>query len=146
MQRQIFELTYGASITSDDESFLVTFRDLSNVFTCGQTHEEAIFNAVEALDGVLLEMVSEDSAIPLPSELKPDEEAISVSPEVAAPVMLHLLRKESGQTIADIAQTMEIKYQTYQRMETSGRYLTLKNLKRAARAIGATVELRFKKI
>jgi hypothetical protein len=41
---------------------------------------------------------------------------------------------------------MEIKYQTYQRMETSGHYLTLKNLKRAARAMGATVELRFRKI
>ena len=146
MQQQAFELIYGASITSDEDGFLVTFRDLSNVFTYGQTREEAIFNAVEALDGVLLEMATEDLAIPFPSALKSNEEAISVSPEVAAPIMLHLLRKESGQTIADIAQTMEIKYQTYQRMETSGHYLTLKNLKRAARAMGATVELRFRKI
>jgi len=90
----------------------VTFRDLANVFSYGETHEEAIFNAVEALDGVLLEMATEDLAIPLPSKIKSDEVAISVSPEVAAPVMLHRLRQESGQTIAHIAQTMEIKYQT----------------------------------
>ena len=99
MEKQIFELTYGASIVADGNKFLVTFRDLSNVFTCGTTHEEAIFNAVEALDGVLLEMVVEDLEIPLPSDRKSNEEAISVSPEIAAPVMLHALRKDSSHTI-----------------------------------------------
>ena len=146
MEKPYLELVYGATVVPDGENFLVTFRDLANVFSYGETREEAIFNAVEALDGVLLEMVAEDLAIPLPSEIKSNETAISVSPEVAAPVMLHILRQESGQTVAHIAQAMEIKYQTYQRMETSGHYLTLKNLKRAARAMGATVELRFRKI
>ncbi len=42
MQQQTFELNYTASITSDDGGFLVTFRDLSNVFTYGEIHEEAI--------------------------------------------------------------------------------------------------------
>jgi len=42
MKKQIFELTYGASIVADGNNFLVTFRDLSNVFTCGTTREEAI--------------------------------------------------------------------------------------------------------
>lgn len=60
--------------------------------------------------------------------------------------MLHILRLDVGQTIASIAQTMEVKYQTYQRMEKTGNNLTLKNLKRAARAMGATVELRLRKI
>jgi predicted RNase H-like HicB family nuclease len=81
MKKQIFELTNGASIVADGNNFLVIFRDLSNVFTCGTTREEAIFNAVEALDGVLLEMVGEDLEIPLPSNRKPNEKAISVSPE-----------------------------------------------------------------
>jgi antitoxin HicB len=146
MQQHVLELIYGASIIADDDGFLVTFRDLSNVFSGGKTREEAIFNAVEALDGVLLEMVAEDLNIPLPSDIQSGEEAISASPEVAAPVILHLLRQESGQTIALMAQAMEMKYQTYQRMETSGHYLTLKNLKRAASMMGASVELRFRKL
>ncbi|HEW98583.1 MAG: hypothetical protein DRR16_21595 [Candidatus Parabeggiatoa sp. nov. 3] len=146
MQQQVLELIYGASITPDDDGFLVTFRDLKNVFSGGKTREEAIFNAVEALDGVLLEMVAEDLNIPLPSDIQPGEKAISASPEVAAPVILHLLRQESGQTIGIMAQAMEMKYQTYQRMETYGHYLTLKNLKRAASLMGASVELRFRKL
>ncbi len=146
MNKQVLELVYGADIKPDGDSFIITFRDLSNVFSCGESREEAIFNAVEALDGVLLEMVAENLDIPLPSKVQANEQAISVSPEVAAPVMLHILRLEVGETIASIAQTMEVKYQTYQRMETTGNHLTLKNLKRAARAMGATVELRLRKI
>jgi len=145
MEKQCLELVYGATIVPDGEHFLVTFRDLTHIFSGGETREEAIFNATEALDGVLLEMAAQDSLIPLPSEIQTDEIAISVNPEVAVPVMLCILRQESGQTIAHIAQAMEIKYQTYQRMETSGHYLTLKNLKRAASIMGATVELRFRK-
>jgi antitoxin HicB len=146
MNKQVLELVYGACIKPDGNGFIATFRDLSNVFSCGETREEAIFNAQEALDGVLLEMVAENLEIPLPSPVQADEEIISVSPEVAAPVMLHILRLDVGQTIANIAQAMEVKYQTYQRMETTGNNLTLKNLKRAARAMGATVELRLRKI
>lgn len=146
MKKQILELVYGASIIPDGEGFLVTFRDLSNVFSDGETREEAIFNAQEALEGVLLEMVAEELEIPPPSKIPPNEEPIVISPEIAAPILLLMLRQETGQTKADVAQTLEIKYQTYQRMETAGRYLTLKNLKRAARAMGATVELRFRKI
>ncbi len=146
MNKQVLELVYGACIKPDGNGFIVTFRDLSNVFSCGETHEEAIFNAAEALDGVLLEMIAENLDIPLPSVAQANEQTISVSPEVAAPVMLHILRLDVGQTIANIAQAMEVKYQTYQRMEKTGNHLTLKNLKRAARAMGATVELRLRKI
>jgi len=146
MKKQLLELVYGASIVPDGEGFLATFRDLSNVFSDGETREEVIFNAQEALEGILLEMVAKELEIPRPSKIHPHEEAIAVSPEIAAPVLLLMLRQETGQTKADVAQTLQIKYQTYQRMETTGRYLTLKNLKRAARAMGATVELRFRKI
>ncbi len=84
---QVLELVYGADIKPDGDSFIITFRDLPNVFSCGETREEAIFNAVEALDGVLLEMVAENLEIPLPSQVRANEEAISVSPEVAAKLM-----------------------------------------------------------
>jgi antitoxin HicB len=146
MKKQVLELVYGACIKPDGNGFLITFRDLPNVFSYGETCEEAIFNVVEALDGVLLEMVAEDLKIPYPSMIQDNEEAISVSPEIAAPVMLHILRLDVGKTIANLAQAMEVKYQTYQRMEKTGNNLTLKNLKRAARLMGATVELRLRKI
>ena len=120
MTKQVLELVYAAYVEPDGDNFIVTFRDLSNVFSCGESREETIFNAQEALDGVLLEMAAEDLDIPFPSKVQENEEAIPVSPEVAAPVMLHQLRLDSGQTIAGVAQAMEVKYQTYQRMEKTG--------------------------
>ena len=84
MKKQLLELVYGASIVPDGEGFLATFRDLSNVFSYGETREEAIFNAQEALEGILLEMVAEELEIPRPSKIPHHEEAIAVSPEIAA--------------------------------------------------------------
>ena len=46
---------------------MVTFRDLDNVFTWGETEEEAVFDTQEALDGVLESMVAHDQEIPEPS-------------------------------------------------------------------------------
>jgi antitoxin HicB len=47
--------------------------------------------------------------------------------------------------MADVARTMGVSYQSYQRME-SGKNLTMKSLKKAAIALGSTVEIRFRKI
>jgi predicted RNase H-like HicB family nuclease len=37
MNKQVLELVYGACIKPDGNGFIVTFRDLSNVFSCGET-------------------------------------------------------------------------------------------------------------
>jgi hypothetical protein len=42
---------------------------------------------------VLLEMIAENLDIPLPSVTQANEQTISVSPEVAVPVMLHLSQR-----------------------------------------------------
>jgi predicted RNase H-like HicB family nuclease len=45
----VIDLTYGANVEPDGDGFLVTFRDVEHAFTYGDTYEEAIFNAQEAL-------------------------------------------------------------------------------------------------
>jgi antitoxin HicB len=78
------ELSYGAKIEADGKNFLVTFRDLENVFTGATTYQEAVFNAQEVLDLMLLDQLEKNEDIPLPSEIQPGETSISVSPEVLA--------------------------------------------------------------
>ena len=87
---EIIDLTYGAKIEPDGAGFLVTFRDLENAFTYGETLEEAIFNAQEVLDLILLDKLEKDELIEQPSAFKDGEVAIAVSPEVAAPALLHI--------------------------------------------------------
>lgn len=138
---QAFSLVYPASIVADGDGFVVTFRDLVNVFTEGDTYEEALFNAQEVLDLLLLDMAQDEDNIPEPSICRKHEIAIAVSPEVAVPVLLHRLRLARHYSMADVARSMGVSYQNYQQIET-GKNITLKSLKRAAAALGATVKLR----
>ncbi|MBA2708987.1 MAG: type II toxin-antitoxin system HicB family antitoxin [Tatlockia sp.] len=141
----VIDLTYGAKIEPDGDGFLVTFRDVRNAFTGGETLEEAIFNAQEVLDLMLLDSLEKDEEIPMPSAFKNGEIAIAASPEVAAPVLLHIMRTLNHRTMAEVARTMGVSYQSYQRME-SGKNLTMKSFKKAASALGSTVEIRLRKL
>ncbi|MBA2652307.1 MAG: type II toxin-antitoxin system HicB family antitoxin [Tatlockia sp.] len=143
--KDILDLTYGAKIESDGDGYLVTFRDIENAFTGGETLEEAIFNAQEVLDLMLLDRLEKDEAIPLPSPFKKGEVAIAASPEVTAPALLHIMRTFNHRSMVDVAKAMGVSYQSYQRME-SGKNLTMKSLKKAALALGSTVEIRLRKI
>jgi len=142
---QSISLVYAAKIAQEDDSFVVTFRDLPNIFTQGDTFEEAVFNAQEALDILLLDMANDDLDIADPSPCKADETLITVSPEVAVPVLLHKLRELRHYTLADVAKIMDVTYQNYQQIE-KGKNITLKSLKRAAAALGATVQITFNPI
>lgn len=142
---EIFELSYGAKIEVDGAGYLVTFRDIENAFTYAETLEEAVFNAQEVLDLMLIDRLEKNVEIPLPSKLKNGEMAIVASPEVVAPALLHIMRTLDQRTMADVARTMGVSYQSYQRME-SGKNLTMKSLKKAAFALGSIVEIRLRKI
>ena len=141
----VIDLTYGAQIIPDGDGFLVTFRDIENAFTEGSSYEEAIFNAQEVLDLMLLDRLEKDDEIPLPSLFQQDEVAISASPEVTAPALLHIIRTINHRSMADVARAMGVSYQSYQRME-SGKNLTMKSLKKAASALGSIVEIRLRKV
>jgi len=134
-------LTYYAKLTKEEDGYIVTFRDLPNVFTEGNTLEESLYNAQESLDGVLAEMTLMDYNIPIPSGERECEYPVPVSPDVAAPILLHLLRKQRTQTMTNVAQAMNIPYQQYQRLEHNCN-MTLKSLKKAISAMGGRVEIK----
>ena len=123
---------------------MVSFRDIQNAFTEGSSYEKAVFNAQEVLDLMLLNRLENDDEVTLPSTLRKSEVPISASPEVAAPALLHIVRMNSQRSMADVARSMGVPYQTYQRME-SGKNLTMKSLKKAASALGSIVEIRLRK-
>jgi antitoxin HicB len=141
MMNQALSLVYPAKIVADGDGYVVSFRDLPNVFTEADTYEEALFNAQEVLDILLAEMTKDEVAIQSPSACRKNEVLITVSPEVAVPVLLHKLRLMKNYTMTDVARSMGVSYQNYQQIE-AGKNLTLKSLKRAASALGATVEIK----
>ena len=135
-------LTYFAKIHEEQDGYTITFRDLPNIFAEGNSISETIQNAQEALDGVLSVMTEEDSEIPAPTRALKDEYPIPVSADIAAPIMLRLIRKKHAHSLWSIAKKMSVPYQQYQRLEYNFN-MTLKSLKRAAAAMGSRVEIKF---
>jgi antitoxin HicB len=135
-------LAYPAKITHEADGYSIRFRDLKNVFSEGNSLEEALIHAQEVLDILLLDMINDDLDVQKPSPCHTKETLITVSPEVAVPILLHQLRKERKYTMKDVAEKMGVSYQHYQQIE-SGKNITLNSLKRAAAALGATVEIKF---
>jgi len=137
-----FNLTYFAKIRKENDLYLVSFRDFNNIFSEGSTIEEAINHATEALDGVLLTMSEKDQRISLPSPSQKGEYPITVSIDVAAPIMLHIVRTMNHKTLTDAAKKLNVPYQQYQRLESNCN-MTLKSLRNAAKALGFRAELCF---
>ena len=102
----------------NDKVFLVEFPDLPGCITYGKTLEKAKSNAKEALSGYLSTVDSRKMKFPLPSKIK-GKDIYFVKPEknVAFAVWLKTKRLKSGFTQEQIADILNISYQSYQRFE-----------------------------
>ena len=82
-------LNYPATLTKDGGTFLVTFRDVPEAITCGASKEEALSNALDALETGLSFYVESLKPLPLPSKAKRGEITVSaVALELAALVLV----------------------------------------------------------
>lgn len=140
-------LTYPAKIrhVSEDKSYIVEFPDLPGCLTEGDTLEEAMQNAKEALTGYLSSIFERNLRIPDPSALKGKNiHHIEPDTEVAVPVLLRKMRETRKLTQGDIAKVLGISYQAYQRLEKPGKSNpTLKTLERLAKVFNKDLRLEF---
>ena len=127
----------------EDGGFFVEFPDCDGCVTEGNTMEAAKAMAKEALDGWLASVYSRELIIPNPSDLKGDNiYLINVDPTVALPIMIRTMRKERGLSQQQIAEALNIKYQTYQEFENPLKFnATVKTLKRVFHVFGKELEI-----
>ena len=123
--------------------FFVEFPDLEGCATEGDTLEEAQAMAKEALDGWLSSVYSRELNIPNPSDIKGDNiYLISVDLTVSLPIIIRSMRKEKGLSQKQIADALNIKYQTYQGYENPSKFnATIKTLKRIFDVFGKELEI-----
>ncbi len=115
--------------------YLIQFIDFDEAFTEGATMEEAAFNASEVLTLVIEQRLADGQAIPLPS---PDEGHSVAYPQasVQAALLMRQAREAQGKTLADLARALQTSWPSAQRLEHAGSNPTLKQLERAAAALG----------
>lgn len=115
--------------------FLVQFVDFKEAFTEGDTEEEAAFNAAEVLSLVLEQRINDGKEIPPPSPRKGRRTACPQAGVQVALLMRHA-REEQGKSLADMARALHTSWPSAQRLEQPGSNPTLKQLEKAAAALG----------
>jgi antitoxin HicB len=131
-------MVYYCTIEKEGNEYIAQFPDMTNVVTCGFTHDEALAMAKEALEGCLECDISHGHEIPPPSYR--EGYPVTVSSHIALSLRLRELR--GGQSQTDIAQKLGLSYQAYQRLENPRKANpTVKTLEKIARVYGRELNI-----
>lgn len=115
--------------------FVVQLVDIEEAFTEGMTPEECAFNAAEVLTGILEQRLEDGVEIPLPSK-RGRRPVASPSAAVQTAILLRMARQAEGKTLAELARALGTSWPAVQRLEKPNANPTLKQLERAAHALG----------
>lgn len=138
-------MEYPAIIKYDksEKIWTVEFPDHPNINTFGESLEDALYMAEDALNGVLEFEFERGMTAPVATKIKSrDVHQIPVMPHIAVAYELRESRGEKPQK--DIAGILGISYQAYQRFENPGKSNpSVKTLEKIARVLGKRLEVRF---
>ena len=137
------KIQYPALIEPQESSgYLVTFPDIEEAFTEGQTIDEALFNAAEVLSAILEYKIENNETIKDPSALE-GENIYFVAPEVAIQSTLLVNKARGEKSMAELARALNTSWPSVQRLENPKHSPTLKLLDKAAAALGKKLVLNF---
>lgn len=123
----------------EPSGFFVRFVDVENAITQGETLEECMFNAAEVLTAILENRIDRGEAIPLPTQGVEGAHYIAPAPAVQSAILLRLARGE--RPLSELARALNTSWPAAQRLEDPHHWPSLKQLDRAARALGKRLVL-----
>ena len=98
---------YPATFTPDpDGGFTVTFRDVPEAITEGDTKEEALLRAEDALESALAMYIATKEPLPSSSEVKVGEEMVPLSALGMAKTALYEAMREQAVGRAELARRL----------------------------------------
>jgi antitoxin HicB len=131
-------IRYAARLEPQPEGgFTVTFPDLPEAITEGDTLEQALFNASEVLSLVLAARLEAGEPLPQASAIEGGH-WVEPSAPVQAALLLHFARQ--GHSLSELARAMGTSWPAAQRLMKPGNP-TIKQLERAAAALGKRLVL-----
>jgi len=136
------KIEYPCTIVPDEpDGFFVQFVDIAEAFTAGKTVEEAIFNASEVLTGILSYRLDNKIDIPLPSTTQTGQYAIA--PDTATQTAMLIRQSRKDRSLSDLARALGTSWPAVQRLENPHHSPNLKQLEKAAAALGKRLVLEF---
>ena len=132
-------LRYPAELQKDDnDTWLVTFPDFKDAVTFGETREEALAHAVEALETVIISRLKHKLDIPAPSVAR-GRPLVSIPPLTAAKALLYKELREQKVSIRQLARKLHCEYPVAHRLLDVSRKTQVDEIAKAFRALGKRV-------
>ncbi len=131
---------YPVILTPDGDTFLVTFPDLPEAITFGNTEQEALAMAVDALETGLSFYVDDRKLLPAPS-VRPD--LLCVRPSALESIKLAVYQEMMTQGIrkAELARRLGWKAPQVDRLFDLGHASRLDQLEAAAKVLGKQIDV-----
>lgn len=129
-------IRYAAILDPQPEGgFTVTFPDIPEAITEGDTREEALFAAAEALTLALEQRIADGDTLPDATHPR-GSTWIEPAAAVQAAALVRRAREAQGKTLSDLARALNTSWPSAQRLEAPTANPTLRQLERAAAALG----------
>jgi len=94
--------------TAEEGGFVVTCRDLPELVTQGESMEDALSEAVDAMDEVFAAYMIEGRAFPESSQARRREHLVSPPAEIVAKAALHVAMREAEVSKAQLAKRLGV--------------------------------------
>ena len=135
-------MRYPMQIEPDGRFFLVTFPDIPEAITQGETLEQAREVAQDALETALEFYFEDPRAVPAPSPIGPGQEYVELPASYAAKVLL--LNEMIAQKVrpAELARRLQVAPQEVTRLIDLHHKSKIDGIAGALKALGKTLEIR----
>lgn len=120
----------------DDGGLMVTFRDLPEAITQGETAEEALREARDCLEEAIANRIAMDLPIPEPSAPEPGENRVALSALMAAKASLYLAMREEKLSKVDLARRLHCDEKAIRRLLDPAQASKIPRLEFALAAVG----------
>ncbi len=139
------EFNYHARFTPDEEDggYVVTFRELPEAITQGDSLEESRKAAADCLATAIAHRIKDVEDIPAPAKRKhADEEVVSLDPQIAIKAAVYMAWKESKITRVDFARRLGTDEKEARRILDPRHGTKLASMQRALDIFGKHIEVK----
>ena len=137
-------MKFPVTLTPDEASggFVVTFPDIPEAITQGETKEEALAMAHEALEAALEFYFEDKRAVPAPSKAKRGQHIVELPASLSAKILL--LNEMLAQNVrpAELARRLGTSPQEINRLTNLRHTTRIDGIDSALRALGRYLEMR----
>lgn len=135
--------TYAVKLTPNkgDGGYVVTFRDLPEAITQGDSIDDALAEAADCLEEAIAGRIDDGREIPSPSSPKRGERIVSAPPSMALKAAVYLAVQEAGISNSELARRMQLDEKEARRILDPHHPTKLPKIVAALAVLGRRVEL-----